>query len=144
MASDKDRFIALVAKLIELTQDGKLKWLARKPRTSLSHDAEMAVDVVYVADYEGKTLGLYQVRHKWEAPASGSLSAVLSVNPFSMYGIDTPKYSWNTVLEFIDSSGNCLWTFPEVSGLSDLFKAVQYQVAGVKKFLDDVLGPESK
>ncbi len=43
-------------------------------------------------------------------------------------------------LEIIDDAGNNLWTFPNVSGLSDLYDAVRYRVAGVKGIIDSVLG----
>lgn len=145
MASDKDRFITLVAKLLGLTQDGGIKWEAKKPRPSLTNDPERAVDLVYTTYIQGKHLGLYQVKHKFEAPAPGSLAAAMG--DYSAYtrifGTPPPKWKWDTILELIDDSGNCLWTFPSVSGLNDLFSAVQYQVAGVSEFLNDVLGKDN-
>lgn len=147
MASDKDRFIALVAKLLELTQDGKIKWDATRPRASLTNDPDLAVDVVYTTHHQRKRLGLYQIKRRYEAPPKGSLSAIIS--GYSGYyrnilGTPPPKWQLDHILELIDDSGNCLWTFPSVSGLGDLFSAVQFQAAGVSEFLDDVLGKGSK
>jgi len=142
MASESDRYVELVAKLLELTQEGTLKWSSRPPRASLNSDPERAVDIVYTAQYKGKTLGLYMVRRKFETSGTGSFfSGLTGTSGYSgFYGPNPPKWVYEPILEFIDGAGNSVWTFPLVSGLSDLLSAVRYQAAGVSQFLDDVLG----
>jgi hypothetical protein len=141
MTTDKDRYIQLAAKLLELTQEGKLNWRVIQPRRTLTDDPARIVSVVYSARFKEKNLGLYQIQTKYEEPPVGSLSASSAIR--MIIGTPPPVWQYDTVLEFIDESDNCLWTFPHVSGLADLYKAVKFQVAGVAKFLDDVLGSET-
>jgi hypothetical protein len=55
--------------------------------------------------------------------------------------VSLAKTEWRkaVVLEFIDDNGNGLWAFPSVEALNDLMSAVQYQAAGVKDFLTELL-----
>ena len=137
MPSENEQFIDAVVKLIKLTQQGTLRWSAQKPRDSLNRDSGVIVDVVYIADYGVKRLGLYESRYKVEAAASGSLSAAFDWR--GMLGVSYPYWTSKVILEIIDDTGKSLWTFPDVSGLGDLLNAVKYQVAGVKGLLDNIL-----
>lgn len=135
MSTEKDKMLDAVVKLINLTQDGKLKWRTIKPRQSLNRDNESVVDLVYTTDYKSKKLGLYENKYRVETPPSGSLSGSFG----NIFGVTYPHWNSIVILEFIDSAGNNLWTFPDVQGLSDLLKTVRYQIAGINEFLDSLL-----
>lgn len=139
MASEKEQYIDAVVKLIKLTQEGKIKWTPQKPRDSLNRDAGMIVDVFYSTQYNDRRLGLYESRYKVEAPASGTLSGFSGIDFSRLFGLSYPYWTSKVVLEIIDDSGKSLWTFPDVSGLSDLLNAVKYQVADVKGLIEDIL-----
>lgn len=83
-----------------------------------------------MAKYGEKRLRLYEKRFQEE---------FVDFDEFEMRPV--PKVEWRkvVVLEFIDESGNSLWGFPSVEALNDLISAVQYQVAGVKDFLMELL-----
>jgi hypothetical protein len=85
---------------------------------------------VFVAKYGEKSLRLYERRFQEE---------FIDFDEFEMRLV--PKTEWRkaVVLEFIDDNGNGLWAFPSVEALNDLMSAVQYQAAGVKDFLTELL-----
>lgn len=138
MLSEKDKVIEFVAKLIQLTQDAKINWVVMEPRANLKRHPEFPVDLVYTTIYKEKRLGLYQQRAEYYT-FGAMLSRSFGTSGYSGY---SPTTRLGTILEMIDDGGNCLWTFQEVSGLNDLYSAVQYQVAGVKGYLDSVLGTD--
>ena len=128
MASS-DKWVDAVAKMLELTQRGKLKWTSAlwSPNNvlpSLSGGRE----TVFYATYKGKRLRLRELN--FNSVASIAVGAKIS-SPTS-----------SVILEFVDSNGAGIWQFPPVKPLRDLLHAVQYQVAGVNEFLDEILGEE--
>jgi hypothetical protein len=130
MSTEKNKWVDAVAKLIQLTQEGELKWTIDEPPTLFSKRPNTRVEVVFVAKYGEKSLRLYERRFQEE---------FIDFDEFEMRPV--PKVEWRkvVVLEFIDDNGNGLWAFPSVEALNDLMSAVQYQVAGVKDFLTELL-----
>jgi|ERR1700686_748407 len=132
MATQTNKWIDATAKLIELTQEGTLKWAAEEPPEWFSKRPNQRVEVVFETDFKGKLLRLYE---------KGFQQEEVDIN---FYGQAEPTVEWRTkvVLEFIDNNGNTLWSFPYVSALNDLMSAVKFQAAGVKDFLREILGEE--
>ncbi len=130
MSTEKNKWVDAVAKLIKLTQEGELKWTIDDPPPNFSTRPNARVEVVFVAKHGEKSLRLYEKRFQEE---------FVDFDEFEMRPV--PKVEWRkvVVLEFIDDSGNSLWRFPSVEALNDLISAVQYQVAGVKDFLSELL-----
>jgi hypothetical protein len=118
MATEQEKVINAIVKLIRGTQEGSITWSVKKQTTAPSLDPNEYVepDIVYEADYKGRRLRLYEVYQRYEGR--------------------------HYILKFVDDGGTTLWTFPEVSGLDDLLSSVRYQIADVKKFLDDLIGEE--
>jgi hypothetical protein len=109
MAQKPDQLVEAVAKLLALTQEGKIIWEAdTRPGGS-----------GLVALHRGQHLRIRKVTGK------------------QRYYNEPPEVQ--VILEFIDGIGNSNWTFPEVEGLEDLYDAASYQASGVKDFLDDLL-----
>src|SRR5438105_15390481 len=117
MTPKSDQWVDAVAKLTELTQDGTLEWTAE----SMTEN-ESVIGPTYRASYGDKLLRLRK---------RGTLAR---------------KKSWGDeewveqyVLEFVDQNDKTLWTFPLIDAIQHLYGAVQYQTAGVKDFLNDLL-----
>jgi hypothetical protein len=130
MSNERNKWIDAVAKLIELTQDGELVWEAQEPPFSFSKRPNFSAEVVFVCKYGEKNLRLYEKRIHEEVDDFDEFE----MRPFT-------KIEWKRiiVLEFVDANANSLWAFPKVEALKDLFSAVQFQVAGVKDFLAELL-----
>lgn len=116
MPTDSDKLVRTIAKLTELTQQGKLEWEIQGDEPNAS-----VVGPSYFAGHQDKTLRLRKVEVEYDTG----------------FGHET-GYEIN--LEFVDPEKQSLWTFPETSGLWELYNAVRYGTAGVSDFLDSLLG----
>lgn len=113
MTTANDKLIDAIVSLIDGTQDGRIIWAVKKVTPTLSlTDPKNAVQVVYETELRGRKLRLYEAAYS------------------------LPN------LEIIDDNGTALWTFPPVSGLDDLLSSVRYETAGVKEFLDGIIGED--
>jgi hypothetical protein len=143
----ENKWIDAVGKLLQLTQERRLKWEPHDPPTYLNLQRDRSrVEVVYETRYNDKKLRLYQLSYKVEKPQTSqySLSALRDFGGFlNQETREYPYWTQKTVLQLLDDSGFGAWSFPETGILDDLFDAVRYQVAGVKEFLDDILAAAS-
>jgi hypothetical protein len=128
----KSRWVDAVSSMIELTQDGKLTWHVNANATT-PYEQERTTSV-FETTYNEQLLRLYQIR--LPAEFSGVAARLFQ----QIQGGEPPKWFTKVRLEFVDVKGQVLWTFPEIDALSDLLTSVQYQVAGVKEFLDNIIG----
>lgn len=117
MPETNNQWIDAIAKLTELTQNGELKWGVDE-----FFEAPGAVSPAYTAVHNKRTLRLQKRR---VAEDSGYFGRKEVRDIFT--------------LEFVGPQGNSLWQFPEIDAIEDLFAAVQYQTAGVREFLNDIL-----
>jgi len=133
------RWVQVITKIIEMTQDGKLTWMSRNPPHSLQADNSTQkeyAEVVFETSFKGKTLRLYELHFYYEPPAN--LSGFHKI----LEAVGTQlKPHWETrpVLELLDENGLSVFTFPYVAGLKDLLIAVKYQTAGVYDLIEDIL-----
>jgi hypothetical protein len=142
MSTEKNKWIDAAAKLLQLTQDGKLEWEPRDPPSYLNLQPDRKrVDVVYEARYKDRRLRLYQVMYKVDKRRDPAVTALTGISFFNQR--EYPYWTKQTVLELLDQSGFGAWSFPETEVLDDLLAAVRYQVAGVKEFLDEILAAAS-
>jgi hypothetical protein len=118
MSTEQEKVINAIVRLIRGTQEGSITWSVKKQTTAPSLDPNESAEpeVVYEAEYKGRRLRLYEVYRRFDGR--------------------------HYILKFVDDDGTTLWTFPEISGLDDLLSSVRYQIADVKKFLDDLIGEE--
>lgn len=131
----QSRWVDAISSMIELSQDGKLLWTV-DTRANTPYEKERTTSI-FQTTYSDRALRLYQIK----VPAN--INRITGTLVYQMQGIEPPKWFTQVILEFVDSEGRALWTFPEVDALSDLLKSVQYQVAGVKDFLDIIIGEAS-
>jgi len=140
---EKDKKILFVAKLIELTQDGKLHWQSCEPRPSLRKKSGISVDIAYLSKdkFDDKLLYLYSFTKsnpKYSLFPDASNKFELTISPFG--NVYNDMFVTETILEIVDANLAALWTFSGISGLSDLYDAVRYQASGVNSVIDIVLG----
>jgi hypothetical protein len=140
MATERNKWIEAVGKLLELTQDRELVWQTRNPPTHLNPQSEYRrIDVVYETQFKDRTLRLYELKFKVEKP--NPLFAATSASIFDQR--QYPYWAKKTVLELLDQNGLSAWAFPDIDSIDHLLTSVQYQVAGVKEFLDEILAAAS-
>ena len=105
-----DDWVRAVARLIRLTEEGKIKWKSALAPRSLQ---DQQVDVVFTAEYENKRLRLHK--------------------EFTRYVFG------EVVLELGDKAEQGWYTIPETEAAKELLESVEYQVYGVDDFLSKVL-----
>jgi hypothetical protein len=134
MAEKKDKYIEVIAKIIELTQKGKIKW---QPLTTLTNSLKTLnsdiIDWAFKASYKDKNLRIFR-RHYWTS-SFGDIGRMLSP-----IGAEPKKVQRSmVVLQLTDSKDSLIWEFPSESITSDLLTAVQYQTSDVADFMNDIL-----
>lgn len=138
----KDDAVEAIARLIRLTQEGQVKWVIAGPRGDLQNRDGFEVTFVFATKYKERRLRLYGYRRKVEDPGPFGVR-YLNLSSFSGVSVTKertyPYWEDGVRLELSDLDGHSLWAFPENSTIYDLLRAVRYQVAEVKEFLDDVL-----
>lgn len=134
-----DKIVEKITKLITLTQNNTIKWRAYPPEGEriILDDDSYALGAVYRAQYKDKHLRIYKRRFKVNEPTNPYVSS-LTNNLLGYSKINYPYWDTKVVLEFISIDGDSLWVFPPAPSLEDLFSAVQYQVADVGNFLNDI------
>ena len=132
----KGRWVDAISSLIELTQDGKVSWKVNaNAKTPYENERTSSV---FESTYADRALRLYKIK------LPSNISSVTGGLLYSIQGIEPPKWFAKIILEFIDTQGRALWTFPDIDALSDLLTSVQFQVAGVKDFLDNIISEAQK
>lgn len=121
MASERNKWIDAIGKLITLTQERKLGWRSNYPQGSVATGSDRIIDVVYEADYNGKMLRLYEAKSRPER---------------AMF---PGEWENEVVLELVDSTGLSVWAFPHTDATEHLLSAVKYQLVGVGEFLEKLL-----
>ncbi len=139
----KYKWVDAVARMIELTQQGEMRWKSVEP-TGTATAEKNRTSGVFQTTLNGKPIRLYERKVQQRRSV---LDDDDDYNPLSKAVATAmlpliPKYTFvwvpDVILEFVDAKGTTLWTFPQVSALRDLLTAVQYQVAGVSEFLEDL------
>lgn len=135
MTKEGDKYINVIAKLVKLTQKGKLKWESLYDPETIAASPDERIESAFVTQYKTRTLRIFKKRYKVNLTSSVAMTFL----SFSTSHERGPIWSTTIILQMIDEKGLVLWTFPEVEPIEDLFAAVQYQVADIKGFTEDVL-----
>jgi len=126
MQNVASKWLQAISVLIELTQQGRLKWQVEGTGIGLAAEILRSSKAPsYRAKYQESWFRLT----KKGGQEMGALTTILSPLGFT--------------LEIIDEAGNSLFVIPETSGLQDLYQAVQYQLSGVDKVLNSLLQEKS-
>lgn len=126
--NDLNKWVAFVAKLLELTQKGLIQWEMTGDVSFLPQNERATHS--YVATFMDKRMRLYKYQHQVERPIH-SLRDVFA---------DGRRIDWVDAvkLEFIDVYGHSLYEIPPITGLWDLWNAVQYRTANIDEFVEKV------
>lgn len=122
---EKDKITEALAKLIQQTQDGKLKWIAIETPRDLISGTEDIVDTVYEADKGNRCMRLFPYKTR--------------------YYTDEEVYHWidNVALEISDKSESSWWRFPSHQIIWDLLDAVKFRTVDVEGFINDLFSEEN-
>ena len=131
MSDLNDKLIETITKLIQLTQENKLKWRSEKSPTTLGREGQDIVETIFLARDKNRNLRLYSKSYK---------VTISSIYGAFFQGDDKEKWRTDVALEILDEAMNPIWEFPPLPPLSDLLAAVQYQVAEIDDFIEDILG----
>jgi hypothetical protein len=134
---DFDRELGAILKLIQLTQDGVLKWRATKPGGDLFETETKKYTNVFHCNYEGKHLRIFTKSTRIDKPTT--LMAQFLEGGGIARGQTYPYWRESLELEIINEQWNSLWQFPYKPATDDLLNAVKYSAAGVKDLLDSLL-----
>lgn len=140
MAEVSNRWVEAVIQLLKLTQEGKLHWDLRPVGNQplFEENQGFPSSAIFTTTYNEKTLQLYEERYK-RPKRRGTFMDYWGAVPLSD---DSMVWDTRVILEFVSEKGARLWAFPDMAPLEDLLTSVQYQVAGVKDFLDDLLSED--
>ena len=133
MAKQDEKLVELVAKLIELTQESSLQWKIVQANKSSELGLTKIIGAVFETQHMGKYLRIY--KREYDNTEENHM--------FNMF-LHQPSYSVAIELEFVDKQGNSIWSFPRVTGIVDLYKAIAFSAAGVDSFINDVLRKDEK
>lgn len=131
MENPRNKWIEAATKLVQLTNEGKIKWSVDTPPPSLRRDPNQQVDVVFKTEYQGQNMQLYE-RHYKELPLERDWWPIIGRAKQS-------EWKSEVMLEFVDDRGRAFWFFPKVNPLNHLLSAVQYQRANINDFIDKLL-----
>jgi hypothetical protein len=109
MTVSKDDLVGAIAKLNDLTRRKEIFWTSPDQATS----GRLVDRSSYLAIYEGRKLRVSELRRSPEDRRYD------------------PEVSARRILEILDDSGNPVYEFPDVQGISDLFASVRAQQADV-------------
>jgi hypothetical protein len=115
--SGRQRWVNLVAKILEETQEKKITWSVRSSADQLHSLGERA-DLVYETEFMEQRFRIYEYSYQHQT------------DEFDFEWVQAIK------LEFIDFHGRSLFIVPAVEGLDDLFQEIRYQASGIDDFLD--------
>jgi hypothetical protein len=126
MSNDK-RWVAFVAKLNRMTQEGSIGWKMRTPPDALTSGTDDKIPMFFGAVLKDRNIAIYLQRYK-------------------TYDPDHDQLYWTerVVLAFCTSDWTPVWEFPPIAGIHELFDSVQRYVANVDSFIDDVLADDTK
>ncbi len=112
--------VALIEKLIELTQKNIISWSVSNIHPTLS-DMER-VDTVFSAEYLGQNLRVYKY--------------------FYRYYRDEDEFFWleDYKLETYDMYNNTLYVFQKTQNIKDLMNTVMYQNSKIEEFYKNIMG----
>ena len=120
------KMVRFVTQLNRLTQESEMTWSARDVPHSVTEGTDDIIPVFFATTYQGRNLGIFEVRYRTYAPEFDRLS-----------------WAADAVLGFFDDDWRILSRYRESSsGLWALLESVRDQVAGVDEFIDSILPEE--
>jgi hypothetical protein len=130
--SEEELWIDAIARMIELTQNGEIKW---EPGENPAPGRGDLTTPPYFAVYKDRT---YRLQGRWVE------STTTVPNPFLpdtlRKFLGQPRDREAITLDMVDREGRSLYRVPSVSPIRDLLNAVQRQTADPDAAIRDLLG----
>jgi hypothetical protein len=143
MLDNQDKNLEAIAKLLFLTQQGKIKWMPDDPNSISKVYNDEIISSAFSATYREKPLRIYKRKYK-TLKVVRSLAGVLG--GISMQEILNPPKETvvvsDIVLEITDKKGNGIWQFPDEQILGDLLEAIKYKASGAQDLIDSLLSED--
>jgi hypothetical protein len=141
---ERDKSVRFISKLVQLTQDRKVKWEA----VTAPPNSEAA----FATDIEGRKLRIFRYSERipnpdYAAYTSPGLTLGSTLTTLSILGTTKPAppetvIRSGTILQIIDAQGRSVYKFENRTGLSDLYESASYSAAKVDELMDTILGKD--
>ncbi|HRF07772.1 MAG TPA: hypothetical protein PL193_03895 [Xanthobacteraceae bacterium] len=118
-----DKSVQFITKLVQLTQDGNLRWT---PTPAVLSSANSSAFSTVIND---RKLRIYLVQPKFV----GSTSALATI-----LGTDSASRKI-AVLELLDDFEQPVYSFERIAGLEDLYRSASFSASGVDDLINSVL-----
>lgn len=142
MFDNQDKNLEAIAKLLFLTQQGKINWIPNNPNNIKTTYADEIISFAFSTSYKEKPLRIYKRKY-----TTLKLKSIGVLGKISMQDIINPPTEavWisEIVLEITDENGNSIWQFPEEKILRDLLEAVRYKASGAHDLIQSLLSDDS-
>ena len=136
-ADKREKSVLFIAKLLRLTQDGKIEWdPVPAPRG--------ANETAYEAYLNDRGLRLYRYDEQVLTPAGLEAAGIPTMSTHSTWANtafeDRPRKRTArfTVLEIL-ANGLVTYTFRDTTGLNDLYESAAYKASKVEHLMDSIL-----
>jgi hypothetical protein len=117
-------YVRFLSKLNRETKENKIEWQKSTSPVKSLIGSETIIDFVYTANVVDKIIRLFKFKEK--------------------HYYDEDVYDWaeNYRLEFIDITGNSIYTLPDDRSIPDLYETVRYKTSGIETFFDNYLSDD--
>jgi len=135
MGIETNTYIDAIAKLIELTQENKLRWETSDLKKLAIKFPKDRIECAFQANHDNKILQLRK---------SQALAPIIDYSNTDILSMFESKMRWATVttLAIIDNDFNVIWEFPSMDITDALLTSVRYQVSGINDFIKNLTKKE--
>jgi len=144
MSDNQDKNLEAIAKLLFLTQQGKINWTPNDPNNIKTTSENEIISFAFSTFYKEKPLRIYKRKYK----TLRAIRPLGLMGAFSIQDVLNPAKEavWisEITLEITDKKGNSIWQFPEEQILLDLLEAVKYKASGAYDLISSLLSDESE
>lgn len=142
MNNKQDQYIEAMAKLLFLTQQGKVEWKPIDPNLIFINTDKNRVSSAYTCSYKEKNLRIYERNYKpavYDTRNLGLGAFVTSSGSIDSTALGNRDLVSEVILEIVDDKNNPLWQFPKEKILKDLLETVRYKISGAQDLIQSLI-----
>lgn len=130
----QEKLVEFVSRLVEMTQVGKIRWTLgnRMPLAVIAPNLP-----VFVGTYEVDRLRIYVKSIPRNLAAKQA--ATLADLQITTSDLNSYMHVQRVTLELIDAQERCIYEFPPIQGLTDLYEVIRSRAADVEGFINKIL-----
>lgn len=136
MSDKQDQNIEAIAKLLFLTQHGKINWISIDPSVIRTSANDEVICSAFLCSYKEKQLRIYLRKYKAMPAPIDWTSQIFGVK---VQKTSEPRWYSEVILELTDDRENSAWQFPKEKILHDLLEAVKYKASGAHDLIQSLL-----